>query len=61
MNFRITMNFGNGHLPLVVPTEKHPLPFQQKGQKKPQVRGRGSEGGLRSIWGIPEGDRLPEL
>lgn len=45
-------------------TEEHPLPsaeyVEQKGQKKPQVRGRGSEGGLRSKWGILEGDRLPE-
>lgn len=64
MNFLITINFGNGHFAVIVPTEKHPLPslgyVQQKGQRKPQVRGRGSEGGLRSKWGILEGDRLPE-
>lgn len=45
-------------------TEVRPLPSaeygQQIGQKKPQVRGRGSEGGLRSKWGILEADRLPE-
>lgn len=64
MTFLTTINFGNGHFAVVVPTEKRPLPspeyVQQKGQKKPQVRGRGSEGGLRSKWDIQEGDLLPE-
>lgn len=64
MNFLTTINFGNAHFTVVVLAEKRPLPspeyVQQEGQKKPQVRGRESEGGLRSKWDIQEGDQLPE-
>lgn len=62
MNFLITDKCGNTHFVAVVPTENHPYPSPsvQKGQMKPQVKGMGSEGGLRSKWGILEEDRLPE-
>lgn len=49
MNFLITIKIG--HLLLVVPNEKPPLPslkYVLIGQKKPHVRGRGSEEGLRN-------------
>lgn len=57
MNF--PNNCGNTRFAAVVLTENHPYPLQKR-QKKPQVKGMGSEGELRSKLGILEGDRLPE-